>query len=185
MNDKLRPRYRGRRTLSDRNGRAELSKISWLPQRLIEPVQQAVCRSLGDRPNFPMMEGKRQWHATRRHAALRLVSELDLFGRRRECRLQRPPRSCLRRPLAHHPAGIRQGGRLVRLRRKERPQECADVRPLHRRAAPRTSAEQCIEAVEAFWRKVTQDRIPWHFALHLELDQKNEPDWNPHTWGEG
>ena len=44
MNDKLRPRYRGRRTLSDRNGRAELSKISWLPQRLIEPVQQAESR---------------------------------------------------------------------------------------------------------------------------------------------
>ena len=29
---------------------------------------------------------------------------------------------------------------------------------------------------------VTQDRnVPWHFALHLELDKKNEPDWNPHA----
>ena len=41
--------------------------------------------------------------------------------------------------------------------------------------------EQCIEAVERFCRDVTQDRVPWHFALHLELDKKNEPDWNPHA----
>jgi len=41
--------------------------------------------------------------------------------------------------------------------------------------------EQCIEVVEKFCREVTQDRVPWHFALHLELDKKNEPDWNPHA----
>ena len=41
--------------------------------------------------------------------------------------------------------------------------------------------EQCIAAVEKFLRDVTQDRVPWHFALHLELDKKNEPDWNPHA----
>lgn len=49
-------------------------------------------------------------------------------------------------------------------------------------ALPRElTPEQCIEAVEKFCRDVTQDRVPWHFALHLELDKKNEPDWNPHV----
>ncbi len=49
-------------------------------------------------------------------------------------------------------------------------------------ALPRElTPEQCIEAVEKFCRDVTQDRVPWHFALHLELDKKNEPDWNPHA----
>ena len=48
-------------------------------------------------------------------------------------------------------------------------------------ALPRElTPEQCIAAVESFCHEVTQDRIPWHFALHLELDKKNEPDWNPH-----
>jgi hypothetical protein len=41
--------------------------------------------------------------------------------------------------------------------------------------------ERCIEVVEKFCREVTQDRVPWHFALHLELDKKNDPDWNPHA----
>ena len=41
--------------------------------------------------------------------------------------------------------------------------------------------EQCLEAVEEFCRAITKDRIPWHFALHLELEKKGEPDWNPHT----
>lgn len=49
-------------------------------------------------------------------------------------------------------------------------------------ALPRElTPEQCIEAVEGFCREVTGDRIPWHFALHLELDKKNDLDWNPHT----
>ncbi len=49
-------------------------------------------------------------------------------------------------------------------------------------ALPRElTPEQCIEAVEKFCRDVTQDRVPWHFALHLELDQKAEPDCNPHA----
>jgi MobA/MobL family len=49
-------------------------------------------------------------------------------------------------------------------------------------ALPRElTQEQCIAAVEKFCREVTQDRIPWHFALHLELDKKNDPDWNPHA----
>ncbi len=49
-------------------------------------------------------------------------------------------------------------------------------------ALPRElTPEQCIEAVERFCREITKDRVPWHFALHLELDKKNEPDWNPHT----
>ncbi len=49
-------------------------------------------------------------------------------------------------------------------------------------ALPRElTPEQCIEAVEKFCRDVTQDRVPWHFALHLELERKGEPDWNPHT----
>jgi hypothetical protein len=49
-------------------------------------------------------------------------------------------------------------------------------------ALPRElTPEQCIEAVETFCREVTQDRVPWHFALHLELDKKDEPDWNPHA----
>ncbi len=49
-------------------------------------------------------------------------------------------------------------------------------------ALPRElTPEQCIQAVESFCREVTQDRVPWHFALHLELDKKNEPDWNPHA----
>ena len=49
-------------------------------------------------------------------------------------------------------------------------------------ALPRElTPEQCIEAVEKFCRDVTQDRVPWHFALHLELDKKHEPDWNPHA----
>ncbi|MGO9174288.1 MAG: MobA/MobL family protein [Rhodomicrobium sp.] len=49
-------------------------------------------------------------------------------------------------------------------------------------ALPRElTPDQCIEAVEKFCRDVTQDRVPWHFALHLELDKKNEPDWNPHV----
>ena len=49
-------------------------------------------------------------------------------------------------------------------------------------ALPRElTPEQCIEAVEGFCREVTGDRIPWHFALHLELDKKADGDWNPHT----
>ena len=49
-------------------------------------------------------------------------------------------------------------------------------------ALPRElTPEQCIEAVETFCQEVTQNRVPWHFALHLELDKKNEPDWNPHA----
>ncbi len=49
-------------------------------------------------------------------------------------------------------------------------------------ALPRElTPEQCIEAVEKFCRDITQDRIPWHFALHLELDKKNVPEWNPHA----
>ncbi len=49
-------------------------------------------------------------------------------------------------------------------------------------ALPRELApEQCIAAVEKFCRDVTQDRVPWHFALHLELDQRDQPDWNPHA----
>lgn len=49
-------------------------------------------------------------------------------------------------------------------------------------ALPRElTPEQCIEAVEGFCREVTGNRVPWHFALHLELDKKNEADWNPHT----
>jgi len=49
-------------------------------------------------------------------------------------------------------------------------------------ALPRElTPEQCIEAVEGFCREVTGDRIPWHFALHLELDKKNDAEWNPHT----
>ncbi len=49
-------------------------------------------------------------------------------------------------------------------------------------ALPRElTPEQCIEAVEKFCRNVTQDRVPWHFALHLELDKRDEPDWNPHA----
>ncbi len=49
-------------------------------------------------------------------------------------------------------------------------------------ALPRElTPEQCITAVESFCREVTQDRVPWHFALHLELGKKNEPDWNPHA----
>ena len=49
-------------------------------------------------------------------------------------------------------------------------------------ALPRElTPEQCIAAVESFCREVTQDRIPWHFALHLELEHKGEADWNPHT----
>jgi hypothetical protein len=49
-------------------------------------------------------------------------------------------------------------------------------------APPRElTPEQCIEAVEKFCRDVTQDRVPWHFALHLELEKKDQPDWNPHT----
>lgn len=49
-------------------------------------------------------------------------------------------------------------------------------------ALPRElTPEQCIEAIERFCSDITQDRIPWHFALHLELDKKNEADWNPHA----
>jgi hypothetical protein len=49
-------------------------------------------------------------------------------------------------------------------------------------ALPRElTPEQCIEAVEQFCREVTRDRVPWHFALHLELDQRDQPDWNPHA----
>ena len=49
-------------------------------------------------------------------------------------------------------------------------------------ALPRElTPEQCIEAVEAFCRGVTKDRVPWHFALHLELEKRHEADWNPHT----
>jgi MobA/MobL family len=49
-------------------------------------------------------------------------------------------------------------------------------------ALPRElTPEQCIEAVEKFCRDITRDRMPWHFALHLELDKKNDPDWNPHA----
>ena len=47
--------------------------------------------------------------------------------------------------------------------------------PDARRAAVR------IGVVEGFCRTVTGDHIPWHFALHLELNKKNDPDWNPHT----
>jgi hypothetical protein len=49
-------------------------------------------------------------------------------------------------------------------------------------ALPRElTPEQCIEAVEKFCRNVTEDRVPWHFALHLELEQRDQPDWNPHA----
>lgn len=49
-------------------------------------------------------------------------------------------------------------------------------------ALPRElTPEQCVAAVEKFCRDITQDRIPWHFALHLELDQKDQPNWNPHA----
>jgi MobA/MobL family len=49
-------------------------------------------------------------------------------------------------------------------------------------ALPRElTPEQCIEAVEKFCRDVTQDRVPWHFALHLELDQRDQANWNPHA----
>jgi hypothetical protein len=49
-------------------------------------------------------------------------------------------------------------------------------------ALPRElTPEQSLEAVESFCRTVTQDRIPWHFALHMELVAKDQPDWNPHT----
>ena len=49
-------------------------------------------------------------------------------------------------------------------------------------ALPRElTPEQCIEAVEKFCRDITQGRIPWHFALHLELEQKGDAKWNPHT----
>jgi hypothetical protein len=49
-------------------------------------------------------------------------------------------------------------------------------------ALPRElTPDQCLEVVENFCRTVTRDRIPWHFALHLELEHKHEPDWNPHT----
>jgi hypothetical protein len=49
-------------------------------------------------------------------------------------------------------------------------------------ALPRElTPDQCVEAVEKFCRDVTQDRVPWHFALHLELDQRGQPDWNPHA----
>jgi hypothetical protein len=49
-------------------------------------------------------------------------------------------------------------------------------------ALPRElTPEQCIEAVEAFCREVTQDRVPRHFALHLELEKKADKDWNPHA----
>ena len=49
-------------------------------------------------------------------------------------------------------------------------------------ALPRElSPEQSIEAVEGFCRRVTGDRVPWHFALHLELEKRPEPDWNPHA----
>ncbi|MBS0243448.1 MAG: MobA/MobL family protein [Proteobacteria bacterium] len=49
-------------------------------------------------------------------------------------------------------------------------------------ALPRElTPEQCIAVVEAFCRSVTLDRVPWHFALHLELDKKHLPDWNPHA----
>jgi hypothetical protein len=49
-------------------------------------------------------------------------------------------------------------------------------------ALPRElTPEQCVEAVERFCRDVTQDRVPWHFALHLELDKRDDRDWNPHA----
>ena len=49
-------------------------------------------------------------------------------------------------------------------------------------ALPRElTPDQCIAAVESFCRDVTQDCIPWHFALHLELDKRGEADWNPHA----
>ena len=49
-------------------------------------------------------------------------------------------------------------------------------------ALPRElTPEQCIGAVESFCREVTKDRIPWHFALHLELERQGTADWNPHT----
>jgi len=49
-------------------------------------------------------------------------------------------------------------------------------------ALPRElTPEQCIEAVERFCKAVTRDRVPWHFALHLELDKKGDADWNPHA----
>lgn len=49
-------------------------------------------------------------------------------------------------------------------------------------ALPRElTPDQCIEAVEGFCRAVTGDRVPWHFALHLELEKRDNPDWNPHT----
>ena len=49
-------------------------------------------------------------------------------------------------------------------------------------ALPRElTPDQCLEAVESFCRGVTQDRVPWHFGLHLELEDKGKADWNPHA----
>jgi MobA/MobL family len=49
-------------------------------------------------------------------------------------------------------------------------------------ALPRElTPEQCIEAVESFCHDVTQNKVPWHAALHLELEQRGQADWNPHV----
>ena len=59
---------------------------------------------------------------------------------------------------------------------KARPQERAQYRDRFIGALPRElTPEQCLKAVERFCRDVTQDRVPWHFALHLELDRKTSP----------
>lgn len=49
-------------------------------------------------------------------------------------------------------------------------------------ALPRElTPEQCVTVVEEWCQRVTGNRVPWHFGLHLELDQKDEANWNPHA----
>lgn len=49
-------------------------------------------------------------------------------------------------------------------------------------ALPRElTPDQQLEAVEGFCRDVTGNHVPWHFGLHLELEQQGKPDWNPHA----
>ena len=43
------------------------------------------------------------------------------------------------------------------------------------------SPQQCSEIAEDFCKTVTKNQIPWHFALHLELDKRDTDDWNPHA----
>lgn len=49
-------------------------------------------------------------------------------------------------------------------------------------AFPRSfSLEQCIKTAEDFCKTVTQNKVPWHFGIHYEADQKGKDDWNPHV----